>query len=477
MPKLQIAEKLLPFFNKKKRFKVALGGRGGMKSQTFADLSLHDVQTQGLKLACFRELQNSIEDSVHSLLSAEIIRMKLEGFNVLQKRIEHEDGGEIRYKGLAKNPDAVKSMHGFKRFWVEEAQSVSQISLRKLTPTAREKDSEIWLSLNPQSSEDPVSKRFILPFQNELMKNGYYEDDMHIIVLVNYPDNPWFPGVLEQERQWDYDNLSRAEYDHIWLGKFNDSIDNSVIKAEWFDAAIDAHEKLGFKPRGDKVLTHDPADTGDARTYVLRHGVVILDAAENKTDDVNDACDWALDRAILEKVDAFRWDASGLGLTLKRQIHDSLKGKKIQPQQFNGANSPGHPESYYEKIEGERSRQRVKNKNYFYDKNAQVTWYLRDRFYRTFRAVEHGDYIDPDSLISISSDIQEIQKLRSETCRIPKKPNGSGLVQIMSKTEMKNKYKIESPNMFDSLKMQFDPQEISNNDFLAPLNIKRKYVY
>lgn len=475
MPKLTIPEKLEPFLTKKKRFKVAIGGRGGAKSQSFADLCLHDVQTQGLKLACFRELQNSIEDSVHSLLAAEIKRMRLDGFNVLQKRIEHEDGGEIRYKGLAKNPDAVKSMHGFKRFWVEEAQSVSQISLRKLTPTAREKDSEIWLSLNPQSSEDPVSKRFILPFQKELLKNGYYEDEMHIVVMINYCDNPWFPDVLEQERSWDYKNLSRAEYDHIWLGKFNDSIDNSVIKAEWFDAAIDAHKKLGFKARGEKVVTFDPSDSGDPRALCVRHGSIILDAIENDKDDVNDSCDWALDVAIKENADIFRWDVGGLGLTLKRQVHDSLKGKGIQYQMFNGANSPENPNQYYQEVEN--SRQQVKNKDYFYDKTAQATWYTRDRFYRTYRAVEHGDFSDPTTLISISSSISDIQKLRSETCRIPKKPNGNGLIQMMSKSEMKNKYKIESPNLWDSLKIQFDDQQSDSNDFLRPLNISRKYVY
>ena len=107
--------------------------------------------------------------------------------------------------------------------------------------------------------------------------------------------NPFFPKELEALRKWDYENLSRSEYDHIWLGKYNDHIESAIIKAEWFDAAVDAHIKLNIKPRGQKVLTHDPSDTGDARGLALRHGILIQDAQENTKDDVNDACDWALE--------------------------------------------------------------------------------------------------------------------------------------------------------------------------------------
>ena len=52
----------------------------------------------------------------------------------------------------------------------------------------------------------------------------------------------------------------------------------------------------------------------------------------------------------------------------------------------------------------------------------------------------------PDQMISLSSEIPFLEKLRSEVCRIPKKPNGNGLIQIMNKEEMK-RLKIPSPNM------------------------------
>ena len=87
MPNLQIPRKLLPFQQKKKRYKIAIGGRGSAKSTTVADLCLMDSQTMGLKIGCFREFQNSIEDSVYSLLEDEIERLEIPGFTVQNNTI------------------------------------------------------------------------------------------------------------------------------------------------------------------------------------------------------------------------------------------------------------------------------------------------------------------------------------------------------------------------------------------------------
>lgn len=473
---LKIPEKLKPLFTKKKRFKVILGGRGGAKSQSIADLLLFRAQTQQIKIGCFREVQNSIEDSVHSLLTEEIDRMGLTGFEVNKTEIFHKDGGGFRYRGLNRNPDAIKSMHGFTIFWVEEAHSISADSLKKLTPTLRTEDSEIWFSLNPQSSEDPMSKRFILPFQNELLKNGYYEDDMHLVIVVNYNDNPWFPDSLEQERKWDFENLPRAEYDHVWLGHFNDTVENSIIKTEWFDACIDAHIKKGFKPRGQKILSHDPSDLGgDAKGAALRHGSVFLDVQESVIGDVNEGCDWALDLAINNNVDVFTFDADGLGVSLRRQVSDTLNGKKIEYKLFKGSESPDNPDSTYEPLDDSSGQGRA-NKHTFKNKRAQYYWRLRDRMYNTYRAVIKNEYVDPDEMISISSSIKDIPKMRAELCRMPRKANGNGFIQLMTKVEMKNKYRINSPNMADAMMMTMIDSK-TKNDFFKELTYDTRGIY
>ncbi len=473
MSNLQIPEKLLPLSETPKRFKVVYGGRGSGKSMTIADLLLMDAQVNGTKIGCFREIQNSSDDSVHALLKDESERLGLD-FTAEKASIYCPSGGEFRFRGLARNPDAVKSMHGFSKFWVEEAQTISQDSLEKLTPTLREKGAELWFSLNPQSSADPMAQRFIVPFQDELEAKGYYENELHLIIKANYTDNPFFPSELEQERLWDYKNKSRAKYNHVWLGAFNDEVEDSIILSEWFDACIDAHKKIqGWEPRGIKAAAHDPSDKGeDPKGFAIRHGTIVTHVDENSTYDVNEGCDWATDLAVEHRADHFVYDSGGLGLSLRRQVNDNLEGKRCQIHAFNGASEVLRPKDLYQgKLDNPEEERVRNNKQTFKNLRAQSYWNLRDRMYATYCAVERGVYTDPDDMISLSSDIPMLDKLRSEVCRIPSKPNGSGLKQIMTKPEMR-KLKIKSPNMADCLMMLFG-FEIKRSTGTVSLNFAR----
>lgn len=474
MPKLQIPRKIIPLVQKKKRYKILIGGRGSAKSTSIADICLMDSQVDKLKIGCFREFQNSIEDSVHSLLCDEIERLELQGFNPTKNEITNSNGGLFRYRGLARNIMSVQSMAGYQRFWIEEAHTLSKESIKVLFPTIREDDSEIWMSANPQSRQDPFSQRFLVPYEKELTKNGYYEDDLHLIIVVNYTDNPWFPDVLEQERLHDKEALSLAEYEHIWLGKYNDSVENALIQADWFDAAIDAHVKLGFKPQGVQVVSHDPSDTGaDAKGMSYRHGNVFLDVQEKTTGDVNEGCDWATDYAIEVSADLFVWDCDGLGVTLRRQVQDAFKGKKIDFYMFKGSEGVENSTHLYQPDENLSKSKAKTNKQTFRNKRAQYCIELRDRYYNAYRAVIKGEYIDPDKLISLSSDIDCLDQLRAETCRVPLVPNGRGLFQVMDKAQMKTKLKVTSPNLFDSTFMNLKNPELQNNT--VTLNFASRY--
>lgn len=449
----QIPLKLRPFLEEHRRFKVAYGGRGAGKSETFASIFAMKAQVEKALIGCFREYQNSIEDSVYSLIREMINRYEITGYNVQKSTIDHVDGGGMRFKGLARSVEGVKSMYGFKYFWLEEGQFISAESLKLLTPTLREKNSECWISANPMSSADPFSQRFIVPYQRELDRFGIYMDDLHLIIKLNYEDNPWFPKELEAERMHDYTHLPRALYDHIWRGAFNDHIQDSIIRSEWFDAAIDAHVRLGFEPRGAIIVAHDPSDLGtDDRSTVVRQGSVILDARLQHHGDVNHGCDWATGIANRRNADVFVWDADGMGLSLKRQVSDAFKGKRVQVEPFKGSASPHNPGRVYQPIKYDTTTARKSNKQVFKNARAQHYWNLRDRFFNTYHAVEHGRYCDPDEMISISSDIEILPLLRSEICRIPRKPVSSGLIQIMTKVEMK-RLKIQSPNLADAVMM------------------------
>ncbi len=463
-----IPRKLNPFFSKKKRYKIAIGGRGSGKSTTIADLLLYFAAQHQEKVLCMREYQSSIEDSCLSLLNDEIQRINIPGYKVGKTAIEHNKGGLFRFKGLARSIDSIKSYHGFKKAFIEEAQFLSEESIRILKPTFREEESEIWMAANPGSSADPFSKEFLNPFWNELLADGYYEDELYLIVVMNYMDNPFFPAVLEQERASAYKFLPRALYDHVWLGHFNDTVEDAIILPEWFDAAIDAHKVLNFKPIGVEVVAHDPSDTGpDPKALAHRHGSVVLDCTDREIGDSNEGMDWALEYALRVQADLFVWDCDGMGVSLARQVKQSLSGKRVDYQMYKGSNTPDRPNELYQGILTEVNKKKT-NRQTFKNKRAQRTWAIRDRFYNTYLAVKKGVFTDPEQMISISSNIKKLDVLRSETCRIPRKPNPNGLIQIFDKKHMRDKMKIKSPNMFDSVVMAFDEYV----PVTAPLNIE-----
>lgn len=453
-PTIFIPLKLEKFVTTTKRFKVAYGGRGGGKSQTFAGIFACQAKDYAEKTICIRELQNSIEDSVHALLSDEIKRLELPDFDITQNAIRHKEDDVFKFKGLSRNPDAVKSMHGFKRSWCEEAQALSANSIKMLTPTLREAGAELWFSLNPGSSADPISQRFLKPFESELLSNGYYEDELHLIVCINYDDNPWFPHELEQERLWDERNLSRNLYDHIWMGLYNDEVENALIPAEHLDACIDAHKKLGFGPIGAKFASHDPSDLGpDTKGYAMRHGSVVMNIQEKVDGNVNEGARWAADLAISDGVDHFTWDGDGLGAPLREQIARSFQGKQTTVAMFRGSERPDQPDSVFTPTDKHNIQGTILVKDAVKNKRAQYYAELRRRCYNTFRAVVHGEYCDPDDMVSFDSSITCLPKLRSEVCRMPVKPNGNGLIELYTKDVMKNRFKLNSPNLGDSVMM------------------------
>lgn len=460
----KIPEGIAWLLSKPKRIKIAVGGRGSGKSIGVGDIMLM-LCDHGERICCTREFQNSIDDSVHESLKQEIDRLGVEGINYTNNNITSSTGGEIFYKGLARNITSLKSIAGINRLWIEEGESVSERSLKVLTPSVRssvsanlsddENPPEIWITMNRNSREDAIAKKYLSRAESHLESCGKYEDDLMMVVQVNYTENPWFPVELEQERLDDFENLELDEYDHIWNGHYNETVENALIKKAWFDAAIDAHIKLNIKPTGATIFTHDPADEGgDSKAYACRTGIVYHDIGEIDAKDGNDALDIATGKAIQNRCDLFVWDGDGMGALLRRQVSQNFDGIKTDVRMYKGSNEVEDKKSIYDGIRSLGGKDRPKtNADTFYNKRAQYYTKLAQRFYNTYRAVVKNEYISPDELISISSDIKLIDKLRSEVCRIPVKPNGAGKIQLMSKQEMKNKYDIASPGMADCLAM------------------------
>lgn len=207
--KAQIPEKLA-FLFKPSRYKVLKGGRGGAKSWSIARVLLILASATKLNILCARETQKSIKQSVHKLLSEQIKKLGLSHlYHITNNYIECTSTGSTSiFEGLRQNIADMKSFEGVDICWVEEAHKVLKDSWEVLTPTIREPNSEIWISYNPEYEDDATHQRWCV-----------HAPDNAIVIVINYWDNPWFPEVLEKERQQDKARLDKDSYENKWEGK------------------------------------------------------------------------------------------------------------------------------------------------------------------------------------------------------------------------------------------------------------------
>ncbi len=217
---IPIIEKFLPLLEPS-RYKGIYGGRGGAKSHFFADQLIDDCLThRGLRAVCVREYQTSLEQSVKRLLDDKITAYGLgREFRSLNTHIETPGDGIVIFQGMQSHTaDSIKSLEGYHRAWVEEAQNLSERSLTLLRPTIREPDSELWFSWNPSSANDPVDKllRSTPPMPGA------------IVIAASYMDNPFFPDVLRREMEWD--KRDPEKYAHVWLGEYEQHAESRVFK-------------------------------------------------------------------------------------------------------------------------------------------------------------------------------------------------------------------------------------------------------
>lgn len=196
------------------RYKAAYGGRGSGKSHFFAELLIAQcVLKPGTRAVCIREVQKSLKESAKRLIEDKLIQFGLgeaDGFRITKEQIETPGGGVIIFQGMQDHTaESIKSLEGYRIAWVEEAQTLSARSLSLLRPTIRAEDSELWFSWNPRRASDPVDEMF----------RGKQPPTGAAVVKANWDANPWFPSVLEQERQ-DCLASTPEQYDHIWEGGY-----------------------------------------------------------------------------------------------------------------------------------------------------------------------------------------------------------------------------------------------------------------
>ncbi len=234
-----------------------------------------------VNIICGREIQKSLRESSYLSVKQEIYRLGYgDRFKLKESDgiIESHTGARAVFIGLQQHTvDSIKSYESFHWAWIEEAQSVSKQSLETLIPTLR---TDGWFeielggrafcfplrmflyTMNPYSWDDPIN--LVLPESRADVRR----------IKINYPDNPWFPAALEEERKEAERIMSPEEYSRIWLGIPYDNAERAIMSR---GAVLQAMARK-VSTDGGIVVGADIARFGDdATVFVKRQGLQVVD--------------------------------------------------------------------------------------------------------------------------------------------------------------------------------------------------------
>ena len=405
---LQIPEKLLPLITKINdyRYFMVEGGRGGGKSQAIARIILYIAEKKNLRIVCGRETQNSITESVYSLLTDLIKKYNLYFDIQAQKVIHKETGTILNFRGFREQGRFnIQGLEGTDVLWIDEAQAITKQTLDVLIPTIRKDNAKVFFSMNRHVVNDPVFETF-----------ANRKDCLHI--NINYFENNFCTQALKTEAD-ECRLKSEEDYNHIWLGEPLSKSEDCLFSYE--ELINTKHSKYFLREGyGQKLAGFDIARFGDDKCAcviiqqmgALHWEVVHVDQWEHK--DLNYTTGRILMTANEQGVLKSAIDEDGIGAGPLDTLN---RGRGLD--NFVGFRNPSI--SY--------------ENNKFYGNNRTVNAYkLKDLVSKGHIVIENPELIQ--ELITLRYTFEHNQR------RI-----------LVSKQMMKDKFKVKSPNIADSCLM------------------------
>ena len=298
---VKIASEFKELFNPEWHYIIFHGGRGSLKSHSVARALLLRGRQSKLRILCTRELQKSIKDSVHKLLSDLINQFEFTDYEILKDSITNTiTGTEILFTGIRNNTNEIKSMEGIDICWVEEAQSITEQSLDVLTPTIRKEGSQIIFTFNRFTELDPVYVRYV-------MKNP----PKTYVAHINYDvaiKNGWMPDVLKLEMEDDkqYPEL----FAHKWLGEPISQAEKAIINRSSVLEAM----KREIEGDGQEIVGADIARMGmDRIVFWKRKGLKTTSHKVYSKLRTPETCDMLEQFVDFDKDIEIRVDDTGVG--------------------------------------------------------------------------------------------------------------------------------------------------------------------
>lgn len=284
--------------------------------------------------------------------------------------------------------------------------------------------------------------------------NGEIVPDMTQVFVMDWRDHP------DKDQAWYDSRKARAEADglqHIFAQEvdrnYAASVDGALIEQAWVKAAVDAHKKLFLSESGRWSSALDIADGGsDTNAQSQRQGIILRHLDEWGARDPAQTARRAIANVADKGGIDLQYDCIGIGAGVKGEINNLRDEGKLPDQiklvPWNAGDKVLNPHKRV--IVGDKDS--PTNSEFYTNLKAQGWWELRNRFYRTWRSVTEGAVYDPDSLISIDSNISNLHKLEKELCQVTAS-KGARLKMVIDKTPPGTK----SPNLADAVMMDYWP--------------------
>ncbi len=420
-------------------YKVLHGGRGGGKTTEIANKLIKRGMEKSIRVMCCRQFQNSMAESVKPALEKVIYDKGLEMYYKITDKaiVGIWNNTRFDFKGIDRNVMSIKGWEDYDVVWVEEANVVKQDALELLIPTIRKAGSEMWFSFNRHKRTDPVDKFFL----------GKNPPSNAIIVKIGWQDNPFFPKELNIKRLDDLANQPER-YKHIWGGEPDDSAAGDILlPMSKLLKCVDAHKKLGYKPRGRRHIGLDVADApeGDYNSMTTRKAALVEDVQRWHAPFLHNTATRAHRHALDTGANRLYYDATGMGVGIKSEFSKHGYSRPYSVKPFRFGDQVAGAESVYINT----GKKPIYNKDAFTRQNAQVAWNLRLRVERTMRALA-GEKVNLDECFFINGDIDLIDEYLLELSQPTFDYDVADKIKIEKKPD-----DMPSPDMYDSTAMAF----------------------
>ncbi len=431
-------------FTEKAPFKCAYGGRSASKTLTFSQYFVLKAANEFMRLACCRQFQKSIDQSVKPSIEWAIHHLGLKPrFKINKYSIECPSTGSLMFfEGLERNIENVRGWHEITDVWVEEANLLKEEAADVLIPTIRRGKywTEFWASFNPKYRTDWVYQRFVV-----------HPEDDDVVRKITYNDNPWHGEQAEDERV-KFQRRNPVLYPHVWEGEPDDGDgDVKVLSYAVLRDCLDAF-RGGLHENADMGRVEsglDIADGGnDQCAHVIRRGPVIefADAWFAERPGYLTPTATRADREARKRdVQKINYDSGGVGAPIREPFH--------RLSEENGYTYSVNPVTFGGAVEGkERMFSRNKtNEQMFNKRNAQMAWALRLRAQSTVRLLAGDKDVDPTRCLFIDPSIPRVEEFMAQLSQAQWRDN-----DFTGKTELDKRGDLEkSPDLFDAACLAF----------------------